>query len=439
MKVILIVLDTTCKNHLSCYGYSRKTSPNIDRLARDGFLFNNAYASDVPIIPSYTAMLSGQSGINTGVVSFSPLELVPDSVPWLPVILAEANYTTAAVSTLFHMRERFARGFHEYFNPVAGEYQRTQVVEAEEINQRVIPWLGANYNKDFFLFVHYWDPHVESHWGKPEPTPRYKAPREYQELYHQGLPADLGNREYVVSQYDANITYADKHIGDILKTLDDLDISDETIVVFTSDHGENLGEDHPEGKDLWDHFDVYQPIINVPLIWRIPGIKGGNKRIDALVQNVDIVPTILDLLGMDISVKLDGRSLLPLLKDEVSKSYDEVYSSTSFVTSKRTIITGDQMKLIRTIEPGRWPQTPPIELYDLKQDPDEVNNLVSEDRKTAQELEFRMIKWTEKKLGKRPDPLRLRANITMLGKQLHPYYTYVHASRQPKKEYTAKP
>lgn len=371
-------------------------------------------------------------------VSFSPLECFLDTAPWLPTILAEASYITAAVSTLFHMRKWYIRGFHEYFNPVAGAYERTQTVEAEEINRSVIPWLKENHKKDFFLFVHYWDPHVESIWGKPQPTPRYKAPEEYKELYYKGLSDDLEDRKYVISQYDANITYADKHIGDVLQTLDDLGISNETMLIFTSDHGENLGENHPEGKSLWDHLDVYEPIINVPLICKIPGIREEGKRIDALVQNIDIAPTILDFLGININKELDGRSLLPLIKGQTSKGYDEVYSSIGFVTCKRTIVTTDKMKLIKTIESGLWPETPPVELYNLNEDPDEVNNLANKDKNMRHKLEFRMSKWVEKNLGKKPDPLRLRANMRMLGNALYPYYTYIYGTRSPERIYTAK-
>lgn len=439
LKVILIVLDTARKNHLSCYGYEKETSPNIDKLASEGVVFTNTYASDVPTIPSFTALLSGQRGITTGVVSFSPLELLSDNASWLPTILAGQNYTTAAVSTLFHMRKWYIRGFHEYFNPVAGAYQRTQTVEAEEINASVIPWLKGNYQKDFFLFVHYWDPHVESVWGKGHPIPRYKAPEGYKELYYKGVPDDLTDRKYVISQYDANITYADKHIGDVLQTLDDLGIQDETMLIFTSDHGENLGEEHPEGKDLWDHLDIYEPVINVPLIFKIPGVKGRGKRIDSLVQNIDIAPTILDFLGMNKNKELEGTSLFPLIKGKSSKGYDEVYSDTGFATCKRAIITGDKMKLIKTIEPGQWPETPPIELYNLNEDPGEVNNLANEDKDMVQKLEFRMARWVEKNLGRKPDPLRLRANMKMTGTLLYPYYTYVYGSRPAEKVYTAKP
>ena len=144
MKVLFVVIDTLRADHLGRYGYHRNTSPRLDDLAKEGVLFERAYATDVPTQPSYTAMFTGQRGIRSGVVSHSPTEDIPDSTPYLPHILAMAGYETAAVSTLFFMKKYFARGFHTYMNPVAHDRQRIQQVTAEEINSYALPWLKAN-------------------------------------------------------------------------------------------------------------------------------------------------------------------------------------------------------------------------------------------------------------------------------------------------------
>ncbi len=180
--IIYIVVDTLRADHLSCYGYHRKTTPNIDRLAREGISFSNAYPSDVPTQPSYTAMFTGRRGISSGVVSHSKSETLSDGEIWYPQILAEKGYETAAVSTLYYMKKYFSRGFKSYLNPIAGFPRLIQRVTADQINKMAIPWLRQNYNNNFFLFLHYWDPH----------TP-YIPPQQYRNLYYQGNKRDPGN------------------------------------------------------------------------------------------------------------------------------------------------------------------------------------------------------------------------------------------------------
>jgi len=183
MKVILLVIDTLRADHLGCYGYSRDTSPNIDRIAREGTLFENAYPSDVPTQPSFTSMFTGQRGIITGIVSHSRTENLDENVPFFTEILARKGITTAAVSTLYMMRRWFARGFKYYMNPVAGVRRRLQQVDAEEINGMAIPWLRDHKKEDFFLFIHYWDPHAI-----------YLPPEPYRRLFYDGDETDPENR-----------------------------------------------------------------------------------------------------------------------------------------------------------------------------------------------------------------------------------------------------
>ena len=437
MKIILISLDTLRADHLGCYGYSRGTSPNIDALASQGTRFDRCYAADVPTIPSYTAVFSGQIGTKTGMVSFNPTEKPPDQATWFPVLLARQGYTTAAVSTLLHMGGHFPRGFQYYLNPMAGYRERTQTVEADEINRFVLPWLKAHYQEDFFLFVHYWDPHVDSVWGQEEPRQRYLPPEEYAGLYYEGMPQKLDSREYVVSQYDAEIAYADKCIGNVLNLVDELGIADETLIVFQSDHGENLGEDHPLGRAIWDHLDVHEPTIRIPLIVRYPGL-GYGRAIGGLVQNVDISATILSYAQVPVPDVYDGQDLAPLIQGASSTRYAEVYSNQGFMTCKRALITGDGWKLIKSVDNSPYEDAPTTELYDLNRDPGEVNNLAGVETGRLAELELRMARWLEQVLGNRPDPLRLRAHMGMLGPDA-PYYGTTYQLRTDKRIYTATP
>ncbi len=444
MNVVVIVLDTGRRDHLGCYGYHRNTSPNIDKLAEQGTLFTRCYATDVPTLPSYTALLSGRKGIVTGRVSFNPTEappfqgsFMPTDAPWLTEILGRNGYTTAAVSTLFHMGTYFPRGFQYYLNPMAGVRERTQTVNADEINAFALPWLAQHHKEKFFLFVHYWDPHVESVWGKPSPPERYVLPEGFKNPFYKGKPKDPTEREYIVSQYDANIAFADKHIGDLLKAIDDYGIADDTLVILTADHGENLGEDHPLGKAIWDHLDIHEPVVRIPLIIRHPG-KAGVRRVEAMVQNVDIPATLLHFLGIPVPESYSGINLLPLVRGETKEGYPEVFTETGFLTCKRALITDDGWKLIKSIDNGPYKGAPTTELYNLNADPDEVNNLADVETERLNRLELRMLRWLEKNLGNRPDPLALRAHMGMVG-PLVPFYGYIHVSRERGRIYTATP
>jgi arylsulfatase len=418
MKVLFVVIDTLRADHLGCYGYHRNTSPRLDALAKEGVLFERAYATDVPTQPSYTAMFTGQRGIRSGVVSHSPTEGIPDSTPYLPHILAMAGYETAAVSTLYFMKKYFARGFHTYINPVAHDRQRTQQITAEEVNSYALPWLRANYQKDFFLFVHYWDPHG-----------LYKAPEEkYRTMFYKGDKSDPNNHsldalndqliglfvrqhidnlgenitdaEYVIAQYDGEIRYVDTKFGELLDVVKDLGIEGETLLIVTADHGESMTE-----HDLFfDHFGVYEPTIHVPLIVRWPHNVPSGRQVRALVQGIDIPATILDAAGIELPETFQGRSLLPLARGETEGGYEFIFSNQGLWQAKRVISDG-RWKLIKALDNGFWP-APALELYDLDSDPGELNNLVEKESHIAADLELRLRRWEDAQLKGRVDPLR---------------------------------
>ena len=431
MKVLFIVIDTLRANHLSCYGYHRKTTPNIDVFASKGVLFSNAYASDVPTQPSYTSMFTGQRGVKTGIVShfFGTEEELRDSTPYLSEILAKNGYATAAVSTLYIMRKWFTRGFQYYMNPMSwANPGRMQQVDADEINAYAIPWIKENYKKDFFMFVQYWDPHTlyippkkyRYLWYKGDPTDpsnhsldeakkqevwpfQYKLIKAMRDA--ENLPRDITDIEYIIAQYDGEISYVDEKVGELLHVLEDLDIADDTLVILTADHGENLGGNHA----YFDHVNVYEPVIHVPLIVKYPNIIPRRKRIEALVQLIDIPYLILETLGIPIPDEFQGKSLLSLIDGKNSEIYSEVYSNQGSWSCKRAIITKDGWKLIKTIDQGFW-ESPPIELFNLKKDSEENHNLVKEEEDIVNHLELQMNRWLESNLGGRPDPLRLASS-----------------------------
>ncbi len=428
MKILFVVIDTLRADHLGCYGYHRNTSPRLDALAREGVLFERAYPTDVPTQPSYTAMFTGQRGIRNGVVSHSPTEDISDSIPYLSEIMAVEGHETGAVSTLFFMKKYFARGFHTYMNPVANNRSRIQQITAEEINSYAMPWLKANYKKDFFLFIHYWDPHGI-----------YKAPEEkYRTMFYDGDRSDPNNQslkalekqiiwpfvrghieaiadnitdaEYMIAQHDGEICYVDAKFGEVLDLLKELEIEEETLLIATSDHGESMTE-----HDLYfDHYGVYEPTVHVPLIIRWPRELPSGTSVKALVQGIDIPATILDAAGITPPNTFQGRSLLPLARGESQNGYDYIYVNQGLWQAKRAISNG-KWKLIKALDNGLWP-APELELYDSENDPGELTNLAEENPDIVGELELRLRRWEDAQLRGGIDPLRKIVDIGLPSK-----------------------
>lgn len=421
MKVVLLVIDTLRADHLCCYGYERETSPNIDRLAKEGVIFENAYPTDVPTQPSFTSMFTGQRGINTGIVTHSQTEDLSESIPYLAEILARNGITTAAVSTLYMMRRWFARGFKYYMNPVAGIRRKLQQVDAEEINRMALPWIKKNKDRDFFIFVHYWDPHS-----------LYFPPERYRRLFYRGdesnpenhsldilktqpvwpfvkrhldaIGRDITDIEYMIAQYDGEIRYTDDNVEELMNHLEDLRIFDETVFILTSDHGESLGEHH----FYFDHCDVYETTVHVPLIIRCPPVLSQGKRVNDLVQStLSLAPTILGLFGIKVPEVMKGKDLIQIADGE-DEGCKEIYVNQGLWTGKRAIRT-ERWKLIKTLDKAFW-DTPTIELYDIKNDPEETCNLAEENPDVVDKLELSMVRWLRINLGRRVDPLELIIN-----------------------------
>ncbi|TRO62458.1 sulfatase [Candidatus Bathyarchaeota archaeon] len=418
MNVVYLVLDTLRADHMGCYGYKKNTSPNMDRLASEGVLFENAFPSDVPTQPSFTAMFTGLRGIHTGVVSHSYFEDLDEETPFLPELLAQNGVTTGAVSTLYTMRRWFARGFQYNMNPAAGNRRKLQQVDAEEINALAIPWIEDHRDEPFFLFLHYWDPHG-----------LYKPPERYRSLFYDGDPYDPENhsldrlkaspvwsftknqidaigenitdRDYVVSQYDSEIRYVDDQVQVIFDTLEKQGLADDTMIILTADHGESMGE-----HDFYfDHFEVYDTTIHVPLIMKHPKLLPKGKRVDELIQStISLAPTVLNLYNIMPPERMKGKDLVKIANGQ-GKGYPEIISNQGLWTAKRAIRTKD-WKLIKTTHKAFW-DTPPQELYRIDEDPNETNNLAESHPEIVDMLELRLSRFLESELQGKVDPLDL--------------------------------
>ena len=336
-NVLLITMDTTRADRLGCYGRERAATPALDTLARTGVRFDQAFSA-VPItLPAHTALLTGTYPPENGVRNNARYALGPE-LPTLPEILQQHGYRTGAfmASRVLAARYGLNRGFELYDDSMSG-WERP----ANEVCDKALGWLSQVEAKPFFCWVHLFDPHAPY-----EPPPPYA--------------------ERVADPYDGEIAFMDANIGRLLAWLDEHNLRSKTLVVAVADHGESLGE---HGYD-WHSLLVYDAMMRVPLILSLPGRIPEQTTCNDVVRGVDVMPTILDLLGWDAPPEVSGESLLAALRGErlsPRQSYGESeYAYEGFCWSK-----------LRCLIEGRWKyiRAPQVELYDRIADPGELNNL----------------------------------------------------------------
>jgi arylsulfatase A-like enzyme len=293
-NLLFISFDTTRADHLGTYGYDAETSPNVDLLASKGAVFEHAFAHVPSTLPSHSSMFTGLLPPSHGVRCNGKFLLSPERLT-LAEILRDEGFDTAAVLGAFPLERRFglSQGFglydDEFRPPTAegdsriwlGHEYRDFERRADEVTDRALEWLEER-EGPWFLFVHYFDPHAPY------------SPR--------------GNwRSRFDSLYDAEIAFADHHLGQLVGALEG--IEGRTLVVFTADHGESLGEHDEEQHGRY----VYNATIHVPLVMVLEGTIQAGLRIEENVGHVDILPTVLEVLGVRTPAKLEGRSLASAL------------------------------------------------------------------------------------------------------------------------------
>ncbi len=354
-RVILISIDTCRADHLGCYGYWRNTTPNIDTIAAEGIVFNNAFTS-VPItLPAHSSMLTGTIPLYHRVRENVNYRLSESNIT-IAEILQENGFETGAFVGAFVLDSRFGldQGFDTYNDSLKKENKVAFMFaerNAEEVTHTADKWLQQHRDDKFFLFLHYFDPHSP-----------YNFHKRFGFMPKTGQPS-------LVDRYDSEIAYTDDCIGKVIKKLKYLDLYDSTLLIITSDHGESLGQ-HSEKTH---GFFIYNSTLHVPLIIKIPkGPKG--KRIDDFVGLVDIVPTVCSSLGIPVGQHIQGIDLNALLLDESDSIeerflYCESLVSTKFGLNPFLGLLSNRWKYIHTSNP---------ELYDLEKDFHEKNDLYAQ-------------------------------------------------------------
>lgn len=408
--IVFVVADTLRAKNVGLYGARPSPTPVVDKFGKKSVVFANAYTSITKTDPSITAIMTGRYPMSTGLIShgrwlIKEQEARLKNISFLAEILQKNGFTTAAIdcfarwhargfsyysgkiikdvsekritsdgiallkylrfldvlSLRFIKRDFFARFYYSFFSKTVVPYDPADVVIDDAITT-----IEKNSDKKLFLYVHFRDPHF--------PHIRPKGLRSY--LF-----------DSIEARYDAEVKFMDQQIGRLLNYLDRTGIINETLFIFTADHGESLRE---HGVYV-AHHDPYENVVKIPLLLWHPQLRP--KKIHELVQNIDIFPTILQSVGVGIDKGIDGKSLVNLAEGKSKKGRDFIFFDDNlfgeFAITKSRRKVGVRMgnyKYIRTLQGkdedlfSRIPINTRIvkeELYDLVRDPEEKNNLIN--------------------------------------------------------------
>ena len=383
--VVLISLDTLRADRLSLYGYSRRTSPNLDRWAeRHAMVFENAISTAPWTLPSHASMLTGVDAVRHGVNYEDP---VPEALVTVAEQLRDAGYVTLAVTGGGYLDPEF--GLLQGFERVHSTDERASDDGLERNVDRALDWLEEERPAPLFLLFHTYEahgpfrarePYYTEFGGDPEligeKTVRSKKARlaaadgyrTRTRFYAVGREMEESDWQEVDRRYDAGVAYLDAQIGRLLEALEQR--GRELLVIVTSDHGEALGE-----KDLAAHAYLYDFNLRVPMLVRLPGEQGVGVRVERQVSIIDVAPTILDVLGLAGGAnRPDGRSLAPFARGDVPDFRPDSWAYAGSSSWGLALRREGGLKFLFNDAVWAWPRARE-ELYQLSTDPAEESDL----------------------------------------------------------------
>ncbi len=351
VHLLLITLDTVRADHLGCYGYEHPTTPHLDALAQEALLFETCQASVPVTLPSHCTIITGMEPFEHGVRNNGTFVL-SDEITTLAEVMHAQGYATGAVMASIVLAQRFgtAQGFDhfddDFTGPGAGHPLPERV--AGEVTRRGLEWIRNQPDRPWFAWLHYFDPH---------------------DPYHPPAPFD----RMLDAPYDGEIAYADAHLGGLFRELKRMGLWDRTLIAVTADHGEGLGEHNEPTHSLF----IYGTTIDVPLLVKLPRTQRWQeerfrgRRIQGLTATADLLPTLLDALGIATQVPPDvsGRSLVPLIESGATvreHAYlESLVPQLDYGWAPYRGLRTERWKLILAPSP---------ELYDVVDDPAELDN-----------------------------------------------------------------
>jgi arylsulfatase A-like enzyme len=362
--VFLLSFDTLRPDHLGCYGYFRNTSPNIDRFSEEAVLFETAIAQAPSTKPSHASMFTSLNvrhhGAHGGRIRSLGRNKLGENALTMAEILKAHGYSTISYNAGGFVKEDWglAQGFDLYDSSVKGSLGNTV--------KKGIDWLKSHPTEKFFLFLHTYETH---HPHSPD--------KRFADLFTDGysgtLPArisidlirrinsgetviDEEDRRYIVGLYDGEIRSLDEAFGTFVRCLKSTGLYDRSLIIITSDHGEEFGE---HGRTGWHSHTLYDELLRVPLIMKLPGSLFASTRVEGVVRSIDILPTILDIVDIPPEENFEGSSLV----ESMEKGQAEMAFAVSQLGSKTYSVRTNRWKLYGT------------KLYDLDEDPEEMEDV----------------------------------------------------------------
>lgn len=432
-NILFILVDAANPDHFSSYGYHRKTTPNFDKIASDGILFENAISQAWYTLPSHASLFTSKYPHTHNVLNLQ--NSLPDSEMTLAEILRDAGYNTAAFVGGVFLEPVYGmdQGFSTFYSSTAAQPDMFagQLGRSHTIVPKAIQWLELNKDRPFFLFVHNYDLFSPTH--VPD---EYKMDTDYEGIadellsarrlnltethrhtyrvgvynspYMKEVQLNARDIDHIISDYDDGLNYSDAWHKKLFDKLKELRIDDHTIIIITSDHGTDL-----LGHGKFKHYmrgNPYDEVLKVPLIIRHPGLADmKGRKISQQVQLIDLMPTILDFLGISTVAKMEGQNLSPILKNPSSAAINPyTFSGWGWLRMIRT----NNWKLIY--------QNGLYELYNLKNDPAELNNLANEPSTELLSLLERLFDWSSQETPDRKKNLleideRMRKSLREAG------------------------
>jgi len=429
-NVVLLSVDALRADHLSCYGYRRDTSPVIDGLADEAVQFTDAFSASSHTREAVPALLSGtypDEAVD------SRYKLATDTIATL---LRGQGFGTGA----FHSNPYLSRayGFDAGFDVfdddlnfgtnrlfalaqrLLDKIRNRHYARAETINERALSWLDSlDGDEPFFLWNHYMDPH-----GPYYPPDEYQqeftdqqlTKGRAQELYRTSIESpdaiSQADQQLQLDLYDGEIRYLDDQIGRFIRTCKRYNLYEDSLIIVLGDHGEEFGEH----GIYCNHWSVYEGTQHIPLIVKPPRDTAVRQDVrHELVTNVDIAPTLADHFNTRMPARWQGSSLLPLINNRSGEWRDSVVLEHGLWTAQRAI-RRDDWKLVRTLHPGVWEETlSDIELYQLKDDPWEQEDVSEIHTDIVTELSEELNEWVDDHVGSDGDPLSTVAKEGPMG------------------------